>query len=673
MKNLCFKIIIGLTSLLLFSNKSFAQPTATVSTTGTTCGQNDGQATVTPAGGTGSYTFHWYPSGLTTNQILNQPCGPGVVNVFDGVDSILVPYNIACSTAPSVTIAAVRDTFCFANGDTLTATANGATPGYVWSGGTLVGTSNSNPLIVGTNSSGSYTYTVVSTDGAGCTATASYTLVALDVSAVINTVTQPSCGINNGSIQMSIQSGPRYVAKFSQVGSGLIQSGNSLVINNLLPGTYSFTIDDLATGCSATVNNIVLTDNTTHPTFDSVVNKPETCFGDRNGSLLAYVGNCSGCVYAWSNDATNHTDSAIGLTAGTYTLSVSSGGCTNITNTYTVTGPSSALVLDTLRVHQDHCDHHVGSAVAAVHGGTPPYSYAWSQGVPFVSANDSVTHLYGDSTISVTVTDSHGCSVTKSDTVTTTPGPSARILHDDTICGSEHNGVLIVEPTSNDGPFTYRWTSGSTTTVAGGLAPGAYYVTVTNAVGCDTVLMESVQAYSAYAFLNPLPTNTVYLGQTVTLLVSTNVPVKDVHWLPYVDGSTGSLEAYDKPTQNTKYTVTVVFGQACELHDTVDVYVLADTAKMVVPNTFTPNGDGVNDNFYLISYPPSISSFHIWIFDRWGAKVYESTDVNFNWDGTDIFVANKPLTTAVFAYAIEYRVFNDPEKRDIGGNISLVK
>jgi gliding motility-associated-like protein len=94
---------------------------------------------------------------------------------------------------------------------------------------------------------------------------------------------------------------------------------------------------------------------------------------------------------------------------------------------------------------------------------------------------------------------------------------------------------------------------------------------------------------------------------------------------------------------------------------------------MVVPNTFTPNGDGVNDNFYLISYPPSISSFHIWIFDRWGAKVYESTDVNFNWDGTDIFVANKPLTTAVFAYAIEYRVFNDPEKRDIGGNISLVK
>lgn len=670
MKNLCFKIIIGLTSLLLFSNKSFAQPTATVSTTATTCGQNNGEATVNPSGGTGVYTFHWYPSGLTTNQILNQPCGPGVVNVFDGVDSVLVPYNIGCSTAPSVTITVARDTFCFANGDTLTAAANGATPTYSWSGGTLVGTSAANPLIVSALSSGPYTYTVTSTDAANCTASASYTLVAFDVSAVTNTINQPSCGINNGSIQMSIQSGPRFVANFYQSGV-LIQSGNSLVMNNLLPGTYSFTVNDLATGCSATVSNIVLTDNSTHPTFDSVVNKPETCFGDHDGSLLIYVGNCTGCFYAWSQDAANHTDSAVGLAAGTYTVSVSSGGCTNITNTYTVTGPSSALVLDTLRVHQDHCDHHIGSAVALVHGGTPPYSYAWSQGVPSVSVTDSVSHLYGDSTISVTVTDSHGCSVTKSDTVTTTPGPSAIILPNDTICRAEHNGVLIVQATSNDGPFTYRWTSGSTATVAGGLSVGNYTVTVTNAVGCDTVLGGVVNGYNARA--NLAGPAAVYQGQTANLVVFTNVPARDVHWLPYIDGSTGSLEAYDKPQESTQYTVTVIYGQACELHDTINVRVLSDTSKMVVPNTFTPNGDGINDNFYLIQYPPTLSAFHIWIFDRWGAKVYESTDVNFNWDGTDIFVANKPLNTAVFAYAIEYSVSNDPQKRAIGGNISLVK
>lgn len=599
MKNLCFKIILGLTTLLLFTHDSQA----------------------------------------------------------------------ACNT----TITAVRDTFCLASGDTLTAVASGSGASYVWSGGTITGTSTANPLIVTAVTAGSYTYTVTATDGVGCISTASYTLVTYDLITTVAQVIQPSCGINNGSIQMNVQPSNlnNYVAQFYQ-GSPLIQSGNSLIMNNLLPGTYSFTIIDFASGCSASVNNIVLTDATSHPTFDSKVVTPETCFGDQNGSVVYSVGNCAGgCTFTWSNDPNNHTDSAFNLKAGTYILSVSGSGCTNITDTVIIPGPSAKL-LDTLRVQPDHCHRHDGSGRVVTHGGTPPYSYIWSQGLGLPAYPDSVVNMWGDSSLMLIVMDSHGCVDTLRDSILTTAGPSARITNVDTICATENNGVLMVQATSSDGPFTYRWTGGSTTTVAGGLAPGAYYVTVTDAVGCDTILSARVEAYNAFALLGATP-STIYQGQTTELLVTTNVPVHDVHWLPFVLGSTGSTEVYDRPQATTQYTMILTYGQACYLYDTATVTVLADSSKMVVPNTFTPNNDGINDNFSLVTYQTTVKDFHIWIYDRWGNKVYESTDVNFFWDGSNVFVANKPLNTGVFAYAIEYTLYNNPEKQILGGNISLVK
>jgi gliding motility-associated-like protein len=94
---------------------------------------------------------------------------------------------------------------------------------------------------------------------------------------------------------------------------------------------------------------------------------------------------------------------------------------------------------------------------------------------------------------------------------------------------------------------------------------------------------------------------------------------------------------------------------------------------MVVPNVFTPNGDNLNDEFKLLEYQKELQNFHIWVYDRWGNKVYESTDKDFVWDGTDIFAGNKPLKTAVFTYAIEYTLYNQPDKKIKGGNISLIK
>ena len=58
-----------------------------------------------------------------------------------------------------------------------------------------------------------------------------------------------------------------------------------------------------------------------------------------------------------------------------------------------------------------------------------------------------------------------------------------------------------------------------------------------------------------------------------------------------------------------------------------------DESKLVMPNTFTPNGDGHNDIFKAKEYR-NLSEFHAYIFNRWGQKLYEWTDPAEGWDGT---------------------------------------
>lgn len=58
------------------------------------------------------------------------------------------------------------------------------------------------------------------------------------------------------------------------------------------------------------------------------------------------------------------------------------------------------------------------------------------------------------------------------------------------------------------------------------------------------------------------------------------------------------------------------------------------TSKLEIPNAFSPNGDGQNDVFKVKEGHQSIVSFHGYIFNRWGKKIYDWTDINGGWDGT---------------------------------------
>jgi gliding motility-associated-like protein len=550
------------------------------------------------------------------------------------------------------------------NGSAVVTPSGGSGYTYQWSYGSSATNAESG------FPAGNYTVTVTSTTPAATTVEPFTIGASTGVSAQFVRDSMPTCGKNNGSITCSTTSTNSLNSFYRN--DTLAGQGGGTYLAEAGPGNYTFITLDNSTGCTDTVFNILLTDNSTTPVFANVQVTPDLCYGSNSGRIAVTVSNCGGgCTFNWSNNAADHTDSATGLPAGIDTFFVTGGSCTNLDTAIYVPGPQAALTA-MLTVHPDHCGNNVGTAMDSTTGGTPPYTYVWSMGAPTASG-DSVNQLAGDSTVRVTVTDSHGCSLTDSGYIGRTPGPSATLTQSDTICASESDGVLIVNPTTA-GTFTFQWSNGATTNVDAALSPGTYTVTVADNVGCDTVLTGVVPAYTPYFNILASPSNTVTQGETVVLQVQTNVPVKNIVWDPYITGSTGNTEVAFVPQQTVAYYVVITYGQSCQISDSIIVNIdtSSASARFAIPNTFTPNGDGNNDLFTLISYP-EVSVFHIWVYDRWGNKVYESTDVNFGWNGLDQYAGNKALNSGVYAYVIQYQTYTSNDKQVIGGNISLVR
>jgi gliding motility-associated-like protein len=99
------------------------------------------------------------------------------------------------------------------------------------------------------------------------------------------------------------------------------------------------------------------------------------------------------------------------------------------------------------------------------------------------------------------------------------------------------------------------------------------------------------------------------------------------------------------------------------------VVVCVNRGDMSVPNAFTPNGDNNNDKFCLQGWSYCVTDFKIMIYDRWGEKVFESTDPDFCWDGV---FNGKLLNSGVYIYTISASINRFPVSIK-KGNITLIR
>ena len=215
------------------------------------------------------------------------------------------------------------------------------------------------------------------------------------------------------------------------------------------------------------------------------------CNGQCNGT--AKVTSATGTApftYLWS-PVGQTTDSIGGLCPGTYTVTMTDDNACTSTDVVTVLQPSP-LTLFTAANPNTSCSVCNGQAFAIAGGGTPPYTYLWSNSMTGASISSLCAGTYR-----VTATDANGCMKTDSTDVLPPSPPTVSANDNPASCSSCPDGSSMATPVGGSGPYVYSWSDGQTTQTATGLLPATYTVCVTDANDCSACATVTVSFLTA--------------------------------------------------------------------------------------------------------------------------------------------------------------------------------
>ncbi|MBL7809133.1 MAG: SprB repeat-containing protein, partial [Saprospiraceae bacterium] len=466
-------------------------PSFTLSTqvTHTTCtNQNDGAIDLTVGGTFQAPLQYFWSTGAGTQDIQN---------LFPGTYSVTVQDASGCTASVSALVklgyglaitANITNSDCgvLCNGVIDITVTSGLPPyTYQWSSG------EPNQDIFN-KCTGTYTVTVA--DAAGCTITPNFIIQQgasnLDL---ILTPTDASCNGNDGAITLTVFGGqPAYSFNWS---NGSIAQN----IVGLVSGLYTVTVTEVF-GCTNSAS--IFVGQTSAMTL-SASTQDASCAGGCNGSVDLTVNGSGPFSYFWS-DGYNQEDPP-NLCSGVYTVTVSDGqGCTK---TLSVTIQDNTTMDVTGVVTPVLCSGaNTGAINLSVTGGTPGYTFIWSQG----SNTEDVGNLPAG-TYTVTVTDQLNCTITQ---IFQVPGSSAIQVNasvSPNICFGTSQGWINLTIAGGNPGYLFDWEhipGAIDPEDLSNLAAGTYTVTVTDASGCTqtaTALVdESQQLQLSGVVVNPL-------------------------------------------------------------------------------------------------------------------------------------------------------------------------
>ncbi|MBR4583064.1 MAG: gliding motility-associated C-terminal domain-containing protein, partial [Bacteroidales bacterium] len=183
--------------------------------------------------------------------------------------------------------------------------------------------------------------------------------------------------------------------------------------------------------------------------------------------------------YSWSNGQSTQT--ATGLCAGGYTVTITDGNSCTTTNSVTISEPP-AITINFTNIQEPICDGvGYGSATANVSGGTPGYTYQWN-------INDNTTATNNECLVGnniVTVTDQNGCTASASINM---PAPGTLTSQTESVthvsCNGFCDGAIQISASGGTAPYSYNWSNGEHSTEIHGLCAGRYTITVIDAENC---------------------------------------------------------------------------------------------------------------------------------------------------------------------------------------------
>lgn len=388
------------------------------------------------------------------------------------------------------------------------------------------------------------------------------------------------------------------------------------------------------------------------------------------GSVQIGVPPTLGTAYFWTGD--NVSDPTVSnpwvSQAGTYILHSFVTGCAQ-TDTFIVR--TYDLASD-LNLYAIHChDSANGSAVFTLGASISPDSLTFSvtptaQG--YITDSTLVVDNLAAGTYTVAIT-GYGCTYERTFTLDNPEPPAYEKEVSPALCDDSCTGWIHLTYDLSAIPEVHP-----RDTLITDLCAGTYITSIVS-LGCpltDTsVIVRETLLDSLHATADA---NRIYLGESVQLHANLGHEVGgiDFRWTPSgdLDNPTSQHPTATPADTLACYTVTATAPSGCTATDSVCVScteVICGAPLFTIPNAFTPNGDGVNDRICFNS--DELVEFSIAIFNRWGEKVYESTNPADCWDGT---YRGHQCLPGVYTYTCHIRCFADIEN-DFKGDITLIK
>ncbi|HQV75569.1 MAG: gliding motility-associated C-terminal domain-containing protein [Flavobacteriales bacterium] len=338
--------------------------------------------------------------------------------------------------------------------------------------------------------------------------------------------------------------------------------------------------------------------------------------------------------------------------------------------TVTFTEPLVATITPTDAICFEACD---GTAVVTMTGGNGAYTYTWSDAL---AADTTVAQDICAGDYSITVADENACS-TSTDFSLGQP----ELLTIDSVsyvepwCHGGCDGSILVTDLaaveySFDGGATFQ-----TEPLLEAVCTGPYVLIIRNAEGCvgtGGVVVPEPPAVLADFGHGPIPANV-----NAPTISFHNLSQNAVSYLWDIDGLMSTTDVNTEFTFTNKepgtYNVCLVATDAHACSDTVchDV-VIDDVLFTYVPNSFTPDGDGVNEDWGLYANIADIKELQLRVFDRWGGVVFEATEPKMRWNG-GFKNGGEVLPQGVYPYRIVFQIISTGGVRELTGHVTLIK
>lgn len=402
---------------------------------------------------------------------------------------------------------------------------------------------------------------------------------------------------------------------------------------------------------------------------DSLSHQDITCNGASTGELTYTVeGGVLPYTYLWSTGAT--TAQLTGLPAGIYDVSVTDAqGCTRQAS-YTLTEPPAVTV--TVGADTTICPG--GQAVLSAQGagGAPGYTYAWSPEGPVVSPSQTTTYA-------VVVSDANGCSSAPAQVTVTVPADQAVAVTSTALDGCATHCITFTA--SSPAQNTYAWDLGDGATAADSAVehcyatPGQYTVqlVVVQGSGCP-----DINATVGPFTITAAPVADFSWSPSTPTASDPQVQFNDLSsgassWIwqfgdPVGSSSTDASPAFTFPGVGCYPVSLVVTNDAGCMDSTTQQLCVSGQDSLIVPNVFSPNHDGQNDNFKITG--GGLASLDVRIFNRWGQEIARIERMNQSWDGRS--PTGNALPEGTYFYVMQ-AVAHTGKTYDLHGTVTLLR